>query len=384
MSWSNINSGSFNIDGLARQLHALQESFAALGGDIKVLPLAPHAHFDDTGNPVTDHLGKALSITKHPMAKKQILLGGHMDTVFHVHSPFQFAKQTDAHTIVGPGVCDMKSGLVIMLTALQALEASPFAEEIGWQVFITPDEEIGSPGSTVLWKEAAKHKECALLFEPAFHDGSLVSERGGSANYFLKIKGISAHAGRDFTKGISALIQATDIIQELHRLNTRTQGDAPERIVNIGQLLSGTGYNIVPDTAICKINIRASTKEIMQELKSTLLECVQKHQTRDITIELQEMSNRCPKPFDEKTKLLFSHIASCADLLQFPLHAKPTRGVSDGNLLAECGLPTIDSLGAIGGGMHTYSEYIHIDSLIQRAQLTALFLMRLARGDFDA
>ena len=204
-SWASINSGTDNLDGLAKDLAALEQEFYHLGGTMQAIPLPPRIRIDAKGQAVEEPTGNALFISKHPKAPIRILLGGHMDTVYPATSAFQEVSHLDMNTMRGPGVADMKGGLVVLLKALDALEQSPFAGKLGWEVLITPDEEVGSQGSKALWIEGAQRHQLALLFEPAFSDGSLVSARKGSANFTVVAKGKAAHAGRDFHSGRNAI-----------------------------------------------------------------------------------------------------------------------------------------------------------------------------------
>lgn len=377
-TWSNINSHSMNVEGLAKQFEALKEQFSLLGGDLQDLTLPPFQHIDSNGNTVTEPLGKALLIIKRPHAKVKILLSGHMDTVYHKNSSFQKAKQIDETKISGPGVTDMKGGLVILLTALQALEKSPYASHIGWEVLITPDEEIGSPGSKTILERSAKRNQIGLVFEPAFPDGALISERGGSVNLTLVVHGQAAHAGRDFDKGASAIYAVAPLIAELETLNT------PEITINVGELSSGHSFNIVPDLAIVKINIRSHSKELMGKTIAKIEDLVLRYGKKaGISMELHTGSARQPKLMDAETEKFLSWLDECAKAIDISLPRRKTRGVSDGNTLAMHGLATIDSLGGIGAEIHTSNEYLLIDSLTKRAKLIALFLMKVANAEFE-
>ena len=133
------------------------------------------------GNIQNVSCGKALLFTKRENAKRKILLGGHMDTVFEKASPFQKVTKADDGHLIGPGIIDMKGGLMVMLAALCAFEKSAAAKNLGWQVLITPDEEVGSPSSAPLWVKLAKTNPVALIFEPSLPDGSLIDRSKGSA-----------------------------------------------------------------------------------------------------------------------------------------------------------------------------------------------------------
>src|SRR5262249_7478016 len=150
----------------------LKAAFTPLHADMQQIALSPRVIINAKGDESFAPLGNCLMLRKHPAAFIQVFLGGHMDTVFSTSSPFQKAVRSDDTTLHGPGAADMKGGLVVMLKALQALESSPYAGEIGWTVLVNADEELGSPGSRDLLKECASQCQLGLIFEPAYPDGA--------------------------------------------------------------------------------------------------------------------------------------------------------------------------------------------------------------------
>ena len=254
IQWARINSGSYHLDGLARLSQALRQHYSGLGGELTEVPLAPQHVIDSRGDEIDVPLGKALSIRKRSDVPHRVFLGIHMDTVYGADDPFQTVNQIDPNTLRGPGVVDAKGGLVVMLVALEALERSPMASRVGWEVLINPDEEIGSPGSADLFVEAAARNHLGLVFEPTFPDGALVGERKGSGNYNVVFHGRSAHAGRDFHAGRNAVLAAADFAVAANRIN----GTLPDVTVNVGRIDGGGPVNIVPDRAVCRLNARAS------------------------------------------------------------------------------------------------------------------------------
>lgn len=196
--WANVNSGSDNVAGVTKMTELLREAWAPVASEvIEQIALAPRETIDSNGEIARTRLGPALRIRKRPDAPHRVFLCIHMDTVYPAEGPFQRCDLLDANTLRGPGVADAKGGLAVMLVALEALERSDWAGKIGWEVLINPDEEIGSPGSSPLFEAAARRNHVGMLFEPAIGDGEFVSERAGSANYAIVVRGRSAHAGRD-------------------------------------------------------------------------------------------------------------------------------------------------------------------------------------------
>lgn len=377
-NWSNINSGSENIFGLELMLAAIRNSFSSLTDNIVEVSLPPRKVVDSKGLIIDVPLGKAISFIKRPNAAFKVFLGGHMDTVFSKESSFQIAEQIAKDKMRGPGVTDMKGGLIVMLKALETFEKTPFAKEIGWEVLINPDEEIGSIGSLPLLQKSALRNSLALIFEPTFSDGYMVSERKGSATLTIIARGKSSHAGRDYHIGRNAIYALAQAIHEISFLTKSYQNS----IINVGYIQGGGAVNIVPELAIAKINYRSNSSEAMQEIKSSIHAiCRQTQEINDVQIEIVEGSMRPPKPFDEKTKHLFERLNECSEMLGQKMQWKESGGVSDGNILAAEGLSTIDTLGVVGGNIHTEEEYIFLPSLVEKARLAALFLMRIANRE---
>jgi len=378
-AWSNVNSGSDNIKGLARMLGLIKSAFGVLNAKAEVIPIAPRKKIDSQGQIIEIPNGDVLFLKKHPNASIQIFLGGHYDTVYSENHPFQKAERLKNGDILrGPGAADMKGGLIIMLKALEALENSPYAGKVGWEVLINSDEEVGSMNSEHLFRDCAKRAQIGLLFEPSFSDGSLVSERKGSANFTVIAKGKAAHAGRDFHQGRSAIAAIGRFIHDADELNFSGKSVT----INFGHIEGGGPVNIVPDLAICRINVRGEKQEALDEATLELHRIVKlENETEGLNLTIVDQSARSPKPFDEKTKHLFESIKTTAAEIGMNIKWQPSGGVCDGNILAAEGVPTIDTLGAIGGNIHTGEEYVNLDSLPHRAQLTAYFLMKLAKGE---
>jgi glutamate carboxypeptidase len=376
--WANINSGTQHLAGLAKMLATLRQDFSSFKGEEKIHFLSPYGLTNAQGERMEIQVGQAYSLRKRAHAPIQVLLAGHMDTVYGVNHPFQRVKRVDRETLQGPGVTDMKGGLVVLLRALEILERSPVAKQIGWEVIINPDEEVGSPSSAYLFEEAAKRHHVGLIFEPSFPDGAFVSWRKGSLNYTIVTRGQAAHVGRDFHVGKNAIYALTEVIQQLEKLNENPY----HTTLNVGQIEGGGPINVVPHLALCRLNIRVTTSQEMFIIKEKVQDIVAKCcQSRGQEIYLIEDSVRFPKPFDPDTRELFFYFQQCAADLKLPFHLRESGGVCDGNLLATAGLPTIDSIGVVGGKIHTDEEYLILPSLRERIQLTALFLLRLAKGE---
>lgn len=374
-TWSNINTYSYHVEGLATLLNVLKRDFLGLEGEMHFISLPPRQLIETKGERREQALGQVLRIRKRPHAPIQILLAGHMDTVYPPSSTFQTVHEKDHQTWVGPGVTDMKGGLAILLVTLAALERSPYAEQIGWEVLINPDEEIGSPGSAYLFEEAARRNHIGLIFEPSFPDGAFVSSRKGSATYSVIVKGRSAHVGRDFSEGRHAIYALSQFIQKVEQLNKPDKGV----IVNVGYIEGGGAVNIVPDLATCRINMRTSNMDDILSMQRNLEDIASLCQQREgIHLSIINETQRLPKPFTPNLQALFNLYADCAHDLHIPFQLRETGGVCDGNITSGAGLPTLDSIGAVGGHIHTHEEYLFLPSLVERTKLASLFLFKLA------
>ena len=375
--WCDINSGSRNLAGLATMLDELKTAFAPLGGEMKEISLSPETVIDNSGQSIEMPLGKALSLRKRPGAPRQVFLCIHMDTVYGVEHPFQTVRKIDDRTLNGPGVADAKGGICVMLIALETLEKSGVAGELGWEVLLTSDEELGSPGSAPLLAEAAGRNQLGLIFEPAHADGALVGQRKGSGNFTFIVRGKAAHAGRDFQQGRNAIHAAARLVTALDELN-RTH---PGVTVNVGRIDGGGPTNIVPDLAIVRSNIRVPAHAQRQRVEADLQHILEiSNQTDGISVKMSGSFVSPPRPMDVPTTRLYQQLSDCGKEIDLPITWHASGGVSDANKLAAAGLPVIDTLGPCGGNLHSAEEFLLTNTLTQRAKLVALFLIRLARA----
>jgi len=375
--WCEINSGSRNLSGLAAMSSRLQADFASIGGSMREIALPPETIIDASGQSIAASLGNAISIRKRPDAPVQVFLGIHMDTVYGPDHPLQQVRRVDERTINGPGVADAKGGLCVMLIALEAFEQSEFADRLGWEILINPDEELGSPGSAGLLRESAGRNHLGLVFEPAHADGALVGERKGSGNFTVVIHGRSAHAGRDFHHGRNAILSAAELVVELERINHTHPGVT----VNVGRIDGGGPSNIVPDLAIVRFNVRVPAHQHPKAITGEIQRAIDQVGRRDgIRLELTGGFNSPPRPMDTVTTGLYAQLAACGAELGLNLLWHSSGGVSDANKLSAAGLPVIDSLGPAGGNLHSADELMLIPTLTQKAKLTYLLLTRLASG----
>jgi glutamate carboxypeptidase len=276
----------------------------------------------------------------------------------------------------GPGVVDMKGGLSIMLAALKAIEHSPAPDRIGYEVVINSDEEVGSLASAPLLTQAAHGKQAALTYEPAaLPDGTLAGARPGSGNFGIVIRGRSAHAGRNPEDGRNALLAAADLALRLDALKRDGLTVNPSRIEG------GSPSNVVPDLAVLRVNLRPRTPEIEAEAKRAIDGAIAAvADEREVQIETSGGFGRPPKPLTPKAEALFNLVKRAGADLGQQIVWQPSGGVCDGNNIAACGVPVVDTMGVRGGKIHSMDEFLIVDSLAERAALSALTVLRLAEG----
>ncbi|HLL30712.1 MAG TPA: hydrolase [Allosphingosinicella sp.] len=376
-AWAAVNSGSHNLAGLGRIAALLADAFSPLPGELILRDPAPVDAVTPEGNLLPIPHGRNLHLAVRPAAPVQLLFTGHMDTVFAAGHAFQDVFWREEGVLGGPGVADMKGGLAVLLAALKAVEASPFARSLGYEVVINSDEEVGSPGSAALVAAAARGKKAALTYEPsALPDGTLAGARPGSGNFSLIVQGRSAHAGRNPQDGRNALLAAA----ELALLLAEAKGEALG--VNPAKIDGGSPNNVVPDRAVLRINMRPATLSDQARAQAALDEAVAAVAAkRDVRIDMHGGWGRPPKPLDPAAEKLFALVSSCGADLGQAIGWRDSGGVCDGNNIAACGVPVVDTMGVRGGAIHSDAEYLIVESLAERAQLSALTILRLAQGE---
>jgi glutamate carboxypeptidase len=377
-AWAAVNSGSRNLDGLATMANLYADAFAALAGEVALEESAPVDAMDANGSLQPVAHGRNMHLKVRPDAPVQLLLTGHMDTVFGADHPFQRVFWREPERVLGgPGVADMKGGIAIMLAALKAVEASPAAERLGYEVVINSDEEVGSPGSAALIAQTARGKKAALTYEPAaLPDGTLAGARPGSGNFSIHVAGRSAHAGRNPEEGRNAIIAAADLALRLDRAKSVGLKVNPARIDG------GGPNNVVPDHAVLRVNLRPATPEDEARARALLDETIAAvAAAHEVRIRLHGGFGRPPKPLDARAGKLFALVKRCGADLGEEIGWRATGGVCDGNNIAACGVPVVDTMGVRGGFIHSADEYLIVESLAERAALSALTILRLAEGE---
>ena len=376
LAWSAVNSGSRNLAGLERMADLLADAFSGLPGVLRLENPTDVETINSAGRAVKVPHGRHLHLTVRPTAPVQLLFTGHMDTVFAADHAFQATRWLEDGVLNGPGVADMKGGISVMLAALKAVEKSPAADRVGYEVVINSDEEVGSPASAALLAQAAGGKSAALTYEPAaLPDGTLAGARPGSGNFSFVFRGRSAHAGRNPEDGRNAVLAAADLALRLETLRR------PGLSVNVAKIEGGSPNNVVPDFAILRVNVRPASPEMLSEVAAEMMDIgLEVNRERDVEIDRHGGFGRPPKPLTPDAEALFQLVSKAGRDLGQSIAWQPSGGVCDGNNIAACGVPVVDTMGVRGGKIHSMEEYLIVDSLKERAALSALTILRLAGG----
>ena len=361
----NIDCGSYTPAGVDEVGRFVAGFLADLGATVEVRP-------DPTGRLGATVIG-TLSGPASPGAR--LLLIGHMDTVFDpgtaAERPFAIAEGL----ATGPGVTDMKSGLLAGLYAIRALirrGSLPFER----LTFVAnPDEEIGSPTSTPHIIELAATADACLVLECARANGDIVSSRKGILDTRIQVRGRAAHAGVEPEKGRSAILAAADLVGRLHALNGRWDGVT----VNVGVIAGGTRPNVVPERCTLEVDVRAVRREDLETAEAAISELLRGLAVPDTTAELEPMAHWWPMEKLERSGRLVDHAVALADRLGFSVRDMATGGASDANTTAGLGVPSLDGLGPIGGNDHSPVEYLEVASIVPRTTLVAGLVLAISR-----
>lgn len=381
-----LPTGGSNRAALDETRQRFTSRLAALGASTELVPGQPKPDwlYEGAAAAAGEKYIPPTAICRRPARRGRttpILLAGHLDTVHDPAGPFRaLTIAPDGRTATGPGCVDMKGGLTIMVAALELLEEAGI--DCDWTVIFNSDEETGSFHSEAALRSEAKRVAAAggvgLVVEPALPDGSLAVERLGAGQFMIEARGRSAHVGRDFTSGISAVTALAERLVAVSRLPDPARG----RIANIGPLQGGVAANVVPDLARAWGNMRYPSREIADELAQGLGALETPSSPSEIlpAVRVLKTFNRPAKPLTPATRRLAELARDAAEGLGQKLPFGKTGGVCDGNILQDEGLPTIDTLGVRGGGLHTPQEWIELASLVERCQLLALLMAQLAAG----
>jgi glutamate carboxypeptidase len=358
----NIDSGSYNkrgVDAVGDRLKAFLEA-----ANIPC-ETSPHEIFGDC---------VAARIPGTGGGNRPIVLMGHRDTVFPDGTAAERPFRIDGNQAFGPGVADMKSGLVMNTFVLEAFHR--FGAPCPLTGLYTSDEEIASPSSRPVIEAEAKDARAVFNSEPGRPSGNLVSRRKGAAFIELEVTGRAAHSGAAHAQGISAIEALARKVQRLHRLTDYDLGTT----VNVGLVQGGTAVNTVAARAIAAIDVRFPTLNIMEKILGEVREICRCCELPGSEGRILREGNFLPLEQDEKSReLLEAYDRSAADL-GFQVSGEATGGSADSGFTAALGTPTLCGTGPVGGNAHRDDEWCRIDTLIPRAQALALTIFDVAAG----
>jgi glutamate carboxypeptidase len=381
--WVDTNTGSFNLAGLQKFSVRLAERLKALGfevesregGEIQL----PGEGKLRSGPLVVGRRPARVAAETAP----SVLLVGHYDTVFEPDSPFQRFTRVpgDPTRAIGPGVSDMKGGLVILFEVLGALADTGDLDRAGWTVLLNADEEIGSLASRATIEAEARKAERGFVFESAQDGGAMVRSRAGVGQFQLRVQGVPAHAGSAHERGRSAIRALAAKILAIEALTDYDRGVT----LNVGTVQGGSKRNIVPDVAEAAIDVRYRDPASGEQTRAKLEQIARAEDLPGTRAELIGSLHRPPKPQDaEVDRLIEEYDAIARALALDPPEPRHSGGGTDGSLMGAVGLATLDSVGAAGGRAHTEEEFVDLASLPARAANVAILLRRLVRAQLYA
>ena len=305
---------------------------------------------------------------ERPRGRPTQLLVGHCDTVWPLGTLQEMPFEVEDNVVRGPGVFDMKGGLVQMLFALAALRAAPIDPDVVPIVFINSDEESGSPTSQRHLRRLARCAHRAFVLEPALGlEGKIKTARKGGGRFTVRIQGKSAHAGLDPESGSSAILELSHVVQRLHKLNDPEAGIS----VNVGTIDGGTRPNVVADASVAEVDVRVTTHEQARQIEDAIRKLEAKTAGTSLTIE--GGIGRPPMEPTPASRQLWAQARRAAEHLDLDLEEVRSGGVSDANLISQH-TPTLDGLGAVGDGAHARHEFCYVDQMVERSALLALLL----------
>ncbi len=303
-----------------------------------------------------------------PTGRPVQLLVGHCDTVWPLGTLQEMPFEVEDNAVRGPGVFDMKGGLVQMLFALAALRGVGAELDVVPILFINSDEEQGSPTSRRHLRRLAKCADRAFVLEPALGlDGKLKTARKGGGRFIIQIEGKSAHAGLDPEGGSSAILELSHVVQRLHELNDPEAGIS----VNVGTIGGGTRPNVVAKTGRAEVDVRVATREQARTVERALRNL--ESTTPGTALGIEGSFGRMPMEPTPASRTLWDRAQHAASLLGVTLEEGRSGGVSDANTVSQHA-PTLDGLGAVGDGAHAEHEFCYLDKMVERSALLALLL----------
>ncbi len=363
----NIDSGTFTKAGIDRVGAYLQERFQEFGFSTR---FDRQEYYGD--HLIATHMGKTA-------AGHRILLIGHIDTVLPEgeaeRRPFAISRRDGARIATGPGVLDMKSGVLIGMYALHLLIEGQEANYSNVTFLCNSDEEVGSPSSRPLVQDLAQQADAVLVLEPGRARETIVSSRKGCGQYRVEVHGLSAHAGVEPQRGRNAILELSFQVQKMQALN----GTIPGATLSVGIVRGGERTNVVPDYAYFDMDVRTSDQGSLKALEAAMRQVTSQNELQGTRITLSG-SMLC-QPFERNSHntRLIEVAREAGHELGLKIQDVGSGGASDANTTAAMGIPTLDGLGAGGGLAHNPGEFIELDYLPTRIALVAGLVRRIGR-----
>jgi len=330
-----------------------------IGGRVSRMPVAQH--------------GDILRAEYGPQsAAGQVLVLGHFDTVWDLGTLARMPLERRDGRLHGPGTFDMKAGIAISMLAVRALAKLSPSLPLRIVMLCTTDEEIGSRSSRALIEDEARKSQAVLVLEPSLPNGVVKTSRKGVGEFTVDVRGVSAHAGIDPGKGVSAIHELAHLVTLLAPLNDAARGSS----VNVGVIEGGTRSNVIAEHARAVVDVRVATQADAQRVEAFVRGLTPRDPRARVQVE--GAIDRPPLERSASVIRLYEIAREVAKGLGRELGEGSTGGGSDGNFTAALGVPTLDGLGAVGDGAHALHEHVEIDALSWRSALLAGLLARLA------
>jgi glutamate carboxypeptidase len=361
----NVDCGSFTPEGVNEIADLCEARFASGGWKVERLRHEPVEGRSRLGDMVIGRL--------EGTGRTRVLMIGHMDTVFDLGTVAERPFRVDGDRATGPGVSDMKGGLLTGFFAIEALQEAGFDGHGRITYICNPDEEIGSPWSRDVIREEAGEADVALVLEGARENGDVVSARKGVSDYVIEITGRAAHAGVEPERGRSAILEAAHKTVALQELNGRWPGVT----VNVGVVHGGTRPNVVAERCLLHVDVRAPSEDGLVAAETEVERIAGSHTVADVASQVTAGKWHRPMEKKEGGARLAALATEVARELGFALEDASTGGASDANTTSAAGVPTLDGLGPVGGDDHGPREWIDLTSVVPRIALLGGLVSRL-------
>lgn len=360
----NIDSGSDNLAGVETVARVLIPRLKAIGFTTRLKKLGTR------GVPCLEAFNTLEKETS------DILLLGHMDTVFPDGEAVKRPFCVDGSRANGPGVSDMKGGLVLALHTLETLHDAGLLDRLAIRVCFNGDEEMGSTASRRWIENHALTSSRVFVFEPCRPAYRFVLNRKGGGGFTIEARGVSAHAGVEPERGANAAVETAYQVLAIQRFNE----DAEEGIsAHVTVLRSGEKTNIIPDTAQAKIDVRVARKDQIDRVESFFRSMPERTHVPGVSLTVRGGVKRPPMEADDRAMALWRLFEKKAESIGLTVDAIATGGCSDGNWSSALGIPTIDGMGPVGGNAHRQDEYVELDSIVPQIELIASVCQSIAR-----